>query len=739
MTHMRGESETLNPSENFVSLQREIAKLKQENKVLHIRAQGVEVLGKVLQDSQESNSKLKEEVRELKTHLDQRGFDAALADISVGTSINDDSQSSIIDHGERYYSSMVGRSSQRPDYINVTTVSGPQSLPAEFSSMLCGDFHIKELRDEFEQIGTELDQIQRGTQKLRENVKHLPDDGREVELMSKLERLNSKLQEYIKEARTRETLSSALITEEEKLKTKLAEIEAEQASHENVVHQLKDKLDESREEMEQLQDEIKLFKDAVFVQREQASPFGDRNEPLSISSRKSASRSLSDEGSIFAKTPLSQSDPKDCVTCGQLKRQNDELQRQLLVAKAEKEEALKLKEEVLDVNYKWDEQYKLLVAASKKDTDDLKKQIEMLKSGSNGHFTGALLSEKKGLEDRCKQLESEIQEKQLEINGLQLLMRNKPMYSPLAPQNSSMEEPPSRLSLLGATAPRPGPPSEGSPSWPGTTALGHQIPAEVLDQIEVLKQQLRVYADDFATEREDRERNQAEKEKLKEELDAVKEQLHALEQQLQLYEEDFRREKREKESLQQQLRARQTAGGYSYNDPLAHKARAVAEQQARVQAIKEVHDRERDRLMRGQHELQQQVYGQLYCFFPHYPHTRAQSQYNAYGRSGLDYTNREWKRPPLTPRGVPPPARELVTHPASQQSIRTSMYHGGEVYPDTVQNVIDSPSDGNDVESDSGVSSKDEVVGLEECPRCLRRFDGEDSDTVLKHIERCIS
>ena len=96
-----------------------------------------------------------------------------------------------------------------------------------------------------------------------------------------------------------------------------------------------------------------------------------------------------------------------------------------------------------------------------------------------------------------------------------------------------MEQLPSHLSLLGAVAPRPGPPSEGSPSWPGTTVLGQQIPAEVIDQIEVLKQQLRVYADDFATEREDRERNQTEKEKLKEELDAVKEQLQALEQQVQ--------------------------------------------------------------------------------------------------------------------------------------------------------------------------------------------------------------
>ena len=95
-----------------------------------------------------------------------------------------------------------------------------------------------------------------------------------------------------------------------------------------------------------------------------------------------------------------------------------------------------------------------------------------------------------------------------------------------------MEQPPSHLSLLGAAAPRPSSPTQSLPSWPGTTANGQQIPAELIDQIEVLKQQLRVYADDFATEREDRERNQAEKEKLREELDAVKEQLQTLEQQV---------------------------------------------------------------------------------------------------------------------------------------------------------------------------------------------------------------
>lgn len=50
--------------------------------------------------------------------------------------------------------------------------------------------------------------------------------------------------------------------------------------------------------------------------------------------------------SIFVKTPLSQSGSEACESCGQYQRQIAELQRQLLLLKAEKDEALKLKEEV---------------------------------------------------------------------------------------------------------------------------------------------------------------------------------------------------------------------------------------------------------------------------------------------------------------------------------------------------------------------------------------------------------
>lgn len=732
MSKWEQSTETQCRSDEVLWLQREITRLQLDNKALQVRAQGVQVLGKVLQDSQESNAKLKQEIEQWKAQLMQNGVTSTeLGDLSVCTSVNDDGQSTLHEREETYHSSMPSQSSRAGGFVNVTTVSGPQSFSAGYPSLLPGEFHIKEIQAEYQHIMTELDQLQEEAQKLRESVKQLLGDDRDSELQGKLARLFSKLNEYTKEARTRETLSSALASEEEKLRTKLVEMEAEQASHENVVHQLRDKLGKSKEEMEQLLDEVKSCEEAVFVEREQALEIKAGSGPLSGGSRKSEGKPLSYE-EIIVKTPMTQTRVETCESCGQLQRQVNELQKQVLLAKAEKDEALKLKEEVLDVNYKWDEQYKLLVAASTKDIKELKNQIEMMKlSKGYEQLIEVEPMERKALEDRIKYLESELQQKQLEINRLQLLMRNQPTQLAQTPHLSSLEQPLSHLSQLGAAAPRPGPPSEGLPSWPGTTATGQQIPAEVVDQIEVLKQQLRVYADDFATEREDRERNQTEKEKLKEELDATKEQIHALEQQLQIYEEDFKREKREKENLQQQLRAKQTAGAYSYNDPLALKARAVAEQKARVQAIKEVHDRERDRLMRGQNELQQQVYRQ--------PYSPAQSQYIAYGRSGLDYTNQEWKRPLMIPRGTIPPTHGLVTHPVSQRSTRTSMYHGGEVYPDTVQDVIDSPSDGNDIESDSGVSSKDEVVGLEECPRCLRKFDGEDSDTILKHIERCIS
>ena len=56
--------------------------------------------------------------------------------------------------------------------------------------------------------------------------------------------------------------------------------------------------------------------------------------------------------------------------------------------------------------------------------------------------------------------------------------------------------------------------------------------SNVAEQIEVLKQQIRVYADDFSNERSDRERIQAEKEMLKEKNKACEDELALLKQQV---------------------------------------------------------------------------------------------------------------------------------------------------------------------------------------------------------------
>lgn len=61
------------------------------------------------------------------------------------------------------------------------------------------------------------------------------------------------------------------------------------------MHQLKDKVDKSKEEIEQLQGDIKFFEEAVFVKREQASETEAGNEPLSVGSRRSLEKRISDE------------------------------------------------------------------------------------------------------------------------------------------------------------------------------------------------------------------------------------------------------------------------------------------------------------------------------------------------------------------------------------------------------------------------------------------------------------
>lgn len=68
------------------------------------------------------------------------------------------------------------------------------------------------------------------------------------------------------------------------------------------MQQLKDKIDKSREEIEEIQGEVKFFEETVLVKREQEPAAVAQDEPLSIGSEKIKSIHVStpDEVKIYS-------------------------------------------------------------------------------------------------------------------------------------------------------------------------------------------------------------------------------------------------------------------------------------------------------------------------------------------------------------------------------------------------------------------------------------------------------
>lgn len=91
---------------------------------------------------------------------------------------------------------------------------------------------------------------------------------------------------------------------------------------------------------------------------------------------------------------------------------------------------------------------------------------------------------------------------------------------------------------------------------------------ELLTQIEVLKQQVKIFEEDFQRERSDRERMSEEKEELQKQLDKLHTQMGVLNTQLQVCQEDYQKEKLERETLQNLLKnQKQGLGERRASDP----------------------------------------------------------------------------------------------------------------------------------------------------------------------------
>lgn len=670
-------------------LNEQIERLVQENKALALRVQGVEVLGKVLQDSQDENSKLRQDVTDLKRELSQSGVDVSQISLRTTPSLQDtrcflsqkkDNSLTLSAEGSFEAFEMV------PHGSNLTSNHGSAFEENLKSPGTPGfEFHVKDLLNGVKIIKEHTEYLLLQAQQMRSIVPTIRNPQEKLKLTQKIASLCEKLEKRAQDVNTREKLLQGLVSQQEQLKEKVHQMENEQVSQEKVMNDLKLELEDYTEELQQIQDEINVFGDAEIVNKEDISlrSMSSQSTSVSTASSHSSSHPTKKEDQAKLDSEVTVTTPS-CERCF-------ELIKQLNQAVKQKKEAERQKEEILDVNHAWDTQYKKLKAETSKEIKELKQQVEFYRTSDNQRKYEAVrnsykkviddertmkekaMEDKRRNDEKVKELEEEIRKLSLQIREQQIQPRASTMLYGL--QNSP-------LSSLAAQA------GESS---------------DLVKEVEVLKQQLRIYADDFKCEREDRERMQGEKEKLETELKESKERILVLEEQLNVYKEDFRKETQEKDRLRRQLLTnREVPEPENRYTEMTRKVQAVAERQAKLRALRDEYDREERLLLQDQQNLQQR------------PRIMAMHPESQIGYSQLYTPDRYQSRryePPLRPRGARP---------------SDEMFYGGDVQADMREVGREVP--------DSSTNRQDDLT----CPRCYRSFPLHDDDAYTNHIDRCI-
>ncbi|XP_030067015.1 TNFAIP3-interacting protein 1 isoform X2 [Microcaecilia unicolor] len=228
--------------------------------------------------------------------------------------------------------------------------------------------------------------------------------------------------------------------------------------------------------------------------------------------------------------------------------------------------------ELLEVNKQWDQhfrsmkqQYEQKITTLRKKLADSQKvvaELEEEREQKRRDFDRKLLLAK-------SKIEAEQEEKEnltAEVNELK--EKNKTLQDQLTPVSRQREYQEKEIHRLNkaleealnvqASAPLP-PVFTNAPEI--RAGLKRQ---ELLTQMELLKQQVKIFEEDFQRERSDRERMNEEKEELKQQLEQFQSQMSLLNTQLRACKEDNQREKEEKEKLRKLLKQQKQVLGERY-------------------------------------------------------------------------------------------------------------------------------------------------------------------------------
>ncbi|KAM6322471.1 TNFAIP3-interacting protein 1 isoform 2-T2 [Podargus strigoides] len=252
--------------------------------------------------------------------------------------------------------------------------------------------------------------------------------------------------------------------------------------------------------------------------------------------------------------------------------------------------------ELLEVNKQWDQHFRATKQKYEQKVTDLHQELaearraltelESEREQKQRDFDRKLLLAKSRIETE----EAEKERLAMEVRDLQQRMRFlQEQLAPVTRQREYQEKEIQRLNkaLEEALNVQASPP----PIFASTMEPTGKVPQqELLTQNELLKQQVKIFEEDFQRERSDRERMNEEKEELKQQLEKLQKQLVLSNNQLRASKDDCQREKEEKEKLKKLLKQHKQASGerlhpeplpgplgpacpmyqYQYSPPVAH-------------------------------------------------------------------------------------------------------------------------------------------------------------------------
>ncbi|XP_078407382.1 TNFAIP3-interacting protein 1 [Cetorhinus maximus] len=488
---------------NSVSYQQ----LVEENHVLKERMKGLKSLGNLLEESQAEASKLRQKVEELVRQDVLKSASLSSPEMNSPALIFDGQDS--LPASAHQHQGDLDKTGELETEAKAEAKPSSSGSSSEFEVVSADD--KKETKEEcaeevLQKLATEDGNVSVHLQRLENSLSLFAEETHGKELLAHLgrmavdfNRLSSKVQKNEYKTTILQTLCEQLQSENEDLRKKL--------DHDiNLKNQM----------MEKMKYENMKLKKLVAEGTEQK--VGVQQVPaLEVVSK--------------PELPVKMLEGAGLQQSGKTTEQQEPSERNIIETLEKKVTALELqRKELLEVNKQWDQQFR-----------SMKQQYEQkVRQGTPQDLSQS--SEK----ERCL---TEIKE---------LKQRNQCLQNqvlPLTKQREYQEKEIQRLNkaLEEALTVQPSTPHPPLFSNAGESCMNTRR-TELLTQIDVLKQQVKIFEEDFQRERSDRERMNEEKEELKQKLEKVQSEIMLLNTQLRIYQEDYQKEKLEKEKIQRLLK-----------------------------------------------------------------------------------------------------------------------------------------------------------------------------------------